>query len=179
MIEPFLYLISGEPEAPAYAEKAPVDFKDAAAGLWLIPMTSRILSGDRPLYSAEEIEKDPGIMRAASANTVKNQIRKNTDNDFVSIRSNRTEMPCAALFVSKGRDKAFKAAGIDPSAYYAIFITADEIMFADKSKYKPAQIRKVIASIRNKMASLFPNASPVLSAAIFEYDGGSGRYVEL
>lgn len=179
MTEPFLYLIPGEPEAPAYSEKAPVDFKDAAGGFWLIPMTSRILSGDRELYSVSEIESNPGIMKAASVNTMKNMIRKNTDNDFISIRSNRTNMPCAALFMLKGREKAWKAAGIDPSAYYIMFVTSDEVMFADKSKFKPAQIRKVMSNIRNKMTSLFPGASPMLSTSIFEYDGGSGRYIEI
>ena len=52
-------------------------------------------------------------------------------------------------------------------------------MFAEKSKYKPTQIKKVLASIKNKMNSLFPDASPVLSTAIFEYNPEVSRYIEV
>ena len=179
MTEPFLYLVGLKPDAPAYSEKAPADFKDPSQGLYMLPMTSRILAGDRGLYTEDEIKGDPNILKAASANTSKNQIRKNVDNDFISVRSNKTDMPCSVLFMLKGREKTLSMLGIDPDKFYAIFITSDETMFAEKAKYKPTQIKKILRNIENKMNSMYPNASPVLSTGIFEYDKEAARYVEV
>ena len=179
MTEPFLYLISRELDPPFYCERAPVDTRDPSQGLWLVPMTSRILSNDRGFYTDDELETDKLILKSANANTLKNRICKSTDNEFLSVRSNKGEVPCAAMFMLKGRSKIFEAIKIDPKDYYIIFITADEVMFAEKSKYKPTQIKKVLASIKNKMNSLFPDASPVLSTAIFEYNPEVSRYIEV
>lgn len=183
MIEPFLYLINRRLEDGIYSEKAPADFKDPDQGLYMIPMTSRVLAGDRGFYTEAEIAADKAIMDAARANTRKNQIRKNVDNDFISIRSSQTGMPCAVIFMLKSREKTFEKIGIDPEKYYMMFITADEALFAEKAKYKPTQIRKILSNIKNKMNSTYPDASPVLSTAIFEYikdpGSGEGRYAEV
>ena len=178
MTEPFMIPILGEPEN-AYFDKAPVDFKNPVETISLIPMTSRILAGDRPLYTADEVKNDSNILKYAYENTQKNQLRKNTDNDFISVRSNKTNIPCTALFMSKNREKTFVALGIDIKDYYIIFITMDEIMFAEKKNYKPSQIKKIITNIKNKMNSLCPDANPVLSTKIFEYDCEVNRYIEI
>lgn len=179
MIEPFLYTISGELEDPAYCEPTPVEFKNPNRVLTLVPVTSRILTLDRDFYSKEEIKADKMILKAARENTMKSQIRKNTDNDFISIRSNKTEIPCVAAFMLQNREKLFKALNIEIDDYYVVFITPDEILFAEKAKYKPTQIRKVTANIRNKLNSLCQDNTPILATEVFEYDKEQSKYVEI
>lgn len=179
MIEPFLFLMNGELEKPAYCEIAPVEFKNPNRVLSLVPVTSRILTLDRDFYTEEEIEADKTIWKSAYENTLKNQIRKNTDNDFISVRSNKTDVPCAAAFMLKGREKMFKALDINIENYYIIFITPDEVLFAEKAKYKPTQIRKVTANIKNKLNSLCPQNPPTLAVEVFEYDEENSKYVEI
>lgn len=179
MIEPFLYVMNGTLEEPAYYEIAPVEFKNPMNSLTLVPITSRILSMDREFYTTDEIKADPNIMRMANENMIKNQIRKNTDNDFISIRSNKTDVPCAAVFLLPNREKMFKALGIDINDYYVIFITSDEVLFAEKAKFKPTQIRKLTANMKNKMTSLCPNGSPILCTEVFQYDQETSKYIEV
>lgn len=179
MVEPFLYTINRELEDPAYCEPAPVEFKNPNHVLTLVPVTSRILTLDRDFYSKEEIKADKMILKAARENTMKSQIRKNTDNDFISIRSNKTEIPCVAAFMLQNREKLFKALNIEIDDYYVVFITPDEILFAEKAKYKPTQIRKVTANIRNKLNSLCQDNTPILATEVFEYDKEQSKYVEI
>lgn len=178
MTEPFMYLIDGALEEPLYCEPAPVDFKNPLNRMSLVPMTSRIMSMDRGFYTSEEVRADGGILKSAYRNTLSNRVSRNTDNDFVSIRSDKTEMPCAAAFMLSSREKLFDALGIAVDDYYVIFITSDEVMFAKKSDFKPTQIRKVTANIRNKLNSLFPDNSPVLRTEVFVYDRDERRYKE-
>ena len=179
MNEPFLYLIAQPLEPPYYCEKAPVEFRNPVMGLYVIPMTSRILSGDRDFFTEGEIRADKSILKAAGSNTAKSSIRKNVDNEFMSIRSNRSGIPCTAVFMLSNREKTFELLNIDPDEYYMMPITPDEMMFAEKSKYKPAQIKKTLANIKNKMSSLFPDGSPVLTVSVFEYDKERHAYVEV
>lgn len=179
MFEPFFIVINSEPENHIYFEHAPVEFKNPTKGLYLIPMTSRILALDRGLYTVEEVNENKAWLQTAMTNTIKNALRKNTDSDFISIRSNKSSMPCAAIFMINNPEKIFNSLSLNIDDYYVIFITSDEVMFAEKSKYKPTQIKKIIMSIKNKMNSLCPDASPILATEIFEYDKEVNRYVEV
>ena len=178
MTEPFIIPILGEPEN-AYFDTAPIDFKNPVETISLIPMTSRILTGDRAFYTKDEIENNKNILKEAYDNTNKNPLRRNTDNDFISVRSNKTGVPCTALFMSKNRERTFKALDININDFYIIFITMDEVMFAEKANYKPTQIKKIITNIKNKMSSLCPDGNPILSTKIFEYDAEVCRYIEV
>lgn len=179
MVEPFMYIFEGELEAPEYSEPAPVEFKNPTRMLSLIPITSRILSLDRTPYTIEELEADKSILKSAYENTSKNKIRKNTDNDFISVRSAKTDVPCVAAFMLKSREKLFAVLDITIDDYYIIFITPDEVLFAEKAKFKPTQIKKVTSNIKNKMNSLFPDGSPILSTEVFVYDQENEKYIEV
>lgn len=179
MTEPFLYTLNNIPDDSAYYEIAPVQFKNPNKSLYLIPLTSKILASTRGFYTKEEIDENKSIIKSAYDNTAKNQLRKNTDNDFISIRSNKTDIPCAATFMTPNRHRLFKAIEIDITDYYIIFITADEVLLAEKATIKPTQIRKVLNNIKNKMTSLFPQASPVLTTTIFVYNMEDDCYVEI
>ena len=180
MTEPFLYIINGTPDKPIYSETAPVQFKNPTKSLSLIPMTSRIMSMDRGFFTIDEINNDKSILKTAYENTAKNKIRKNTDNDFISVRSSKTEVPCAAAFMLRGKDKLFKALEINISEYYIIFITPDEVLFAEKQKFKPTQIKKITANIKNKLKSLFTGDNdPVLAVEVFVYDETQNEYIEV
>lgn len=179
MVEPYLYVFDGMLDKPLYSELAPVEFKNPQKMLSLMPMTSRILTLGREPFTVDEIEKDSSILKQSYENTTKNKLRKNTDNDFISIRSNETEIPCAAGFLIPSRQKLFTALNIDINDYYIVFITPDEVLLADKQKFKPTQIRKVTANIKNKMNSLFTADSPILCTEVFIYDSEADKYVEI
>lgn len=180
MLEPFLLAL---PEAPApdiWREEAPVSFKDMTKKIYLVPMSSRIQAGDRGMYAVSEIEADPSIVKSARNNTLRNRLRKNTDNDFISIRSNGTETPCAAAFLCSGRMNAFESLKIGRiQDYYVVFMTPDEVLFADKEKLKPANIRRILSSIRNRVVSMYRDDAPILSMEVLEYDTGTDRYEEI
>ena len=178
MTEPFMYIFNGELEKPIYSNPAPVEFKNPMKILSLMPITSRILSLDRQPFTTEEIENDPDILKMAYDNTSKNKIRKNTDNDFISVRSSKTDVPCTAAFMLNSKHKLFAALNIDIDDYYIIFITPDEVLFADKSKFKPTQIKKVTTNIKNKMTAICSD-SPILAAEVFIYDKDEDKYVEV
>jgi len=179
MIEPYLYVFDGMLDKPLYSELAPVEFKNPNRMLSLIPMTNRILTLNREPFTVDEIEANRTILQQAYENTTKNKLRKNTDNDFISIRSNETEVPCAAGFLIPTKSKLFTALNIDINNYYIIFITPDEVLLANKEKFKPTQIRKVTANIKNKMNSLFTADSPILCTEVFTYVAEEDKYVEI
>ena len=76
------------------------------------------------------------------------------------------------------KHKLFAALNIDIDDYYIIFITPDEVLFADKSKFKPTQIKKVTTNIKNKMTAICSD-SPILAAEVFIYDKDEDKYVEV
>lgn len=178
MTEPFMYIFEGELEKPEYSEPAPIEFKNPMRMLSLMPITSRILSLDRTPYTIDELKDNPDILKMAYENTSKNKIRKNTDNDFISVRSSKTEVPCTAAFMLNSKHKLFSALNIDIDDYYIIFISPDEVLFADKTKFKPTQIKKVTINIKNKMTTIC-NDSPVLATEVFVYDKDNDKYVEI
>lgn len=180
MLEPFLLALPETPGPETWREEAPIDFKDMTKRIYLVPMSSRIQAGDREFYTVDEVKSDPSIVRSARNNTLRNKLRKNTDNDFVSIRSNGTETPCAAAFLCDGRTNAFDSLKIGRiQDYYAIFVSPDEVLFADKEKLRPANIRRILASIRNRVVSIYGDGAPILSMEVLEYDTGTDRYTEV
>lgn len=179
MLDPFLLALAAPPETGIWREEAPIDFRDPLKKICLVPVTERIMAGGRGFYTEAEIEADPSIIASARRNIMQNKLRKNLDNDFVSVRSNRTDTPCAAVFMSKGRETAFEALRIGRMQdFYTVFVTPDEVLFADKSRLKPANIRRVMSSIKNRVSSIFPEDAPILSMEVLEYDPGTGRYTE-
>lgn len=180
MTEPFLLAMPGEPDDGAWSMRAPVDFRDPTKCIALVPMTSRIMGSDRGLFTEEEIKADPQVLKSAKANTSRNPIRVgDADTDYVSIRSNKTGVPCAAMFFLEGREKLFKAVQAeDIENYYIIFITQDEVLLARKSDFPVSNIKRTVKNIRNKMQSLYPEGCPVLATEVFTYDKSIRRYVE-
>lgn len=180
MLEPFLMTLPEAPDPEIWREDAPIDFKDMTKKICLVPMASRIQAGDRGFYTVAEIEADPSIIKSARNNTLRNRLRKNTDNDFISIRSNGTETPCAAAFLCSGRMNAFESLKIGRiQDYYVVFMTPDEVLFADKEKLRPANIRRILTSIRNRVVSMYKGDAPILSMEVLEYDTGTDRYEEI
>lgn len=180
MLEPFLMALPEAPDPSIWREEAPIDFKDMTRKIFLVPMSSRIQAGDRGMYTVAEVEEDPSVIKSARNNTLRNRLRKNTDNDFISIRSNGTDTPCAAAFLCNGRMNAFESLKIGRiQDYYVIFMTPDEVLFADKEKLRPANIRRILTSIRNRVMSMYRTDAPILSMEVLEYDTGTNRYEEV
>lgn len=179
MTEPFLLAMPGEPDDGAWYERAPVEFRDPVKSICLIPMTSRVMASDRGLFTDAEIAEDPQLLKAARSNTMKNNIRKNdADNDYVSVRSNRTGMPCAAMFFMPNREKLFEALKCQPDRYYFIFITQDEVLLASREEFQLSNIKRTTRNIRNKLMSLYPEGCPVLATEVFAYDRDARKYIE-
>lgn len=178
MTEPFLLAMPGEPEDGIWRQPAPMEFRNPLSSVCLVIMTSRIIAGDRGMYTEAEIKADPQIVKSAADNTASNKLRMNTDNDFISIRSNKTRQPCAAAFLLPGRRRLFSNLRLDPSQYYFVFITQDEVLMAQKDKFKPSAIRKVTASMANKIRSLHPEGCPIVATEVFSYDPESDSYQE-
>ncbi len=178
MTEPFLLAMPSEPEDGAWFERAPVEFRDPTRSICLVPMTTRIMASDRALYSEDEVRADPQFLKSARSNTAKNAIRRSDDGDYVSVRSSRTGMPCAAMFFLQGREKLFDAVKIDPDRYYIVFITQDEVLFADRADFQLSNIRRTTKNISNKLRSLYPDGCPILATEVFCYDKAQRKYVE-
>lgn len=180
MLEPFLLALPETPGPDIWREDAPIDFKDMTRKLYLVPMSSRIQAGDRGMYTIDEIKDDPSVIRSSRHNTLRNRLRKNTDNDFISIRSNGTDTPCAAAFLCDGRMNAFESLKIGRiQDYYVIFVSPDEVLFADREKLRPSNIRRILASIKNRVVSMYRDDAPILSMEVLEYDTGTDRYTEI
>ena len=178
MNEPYLLAVTALPDADVWHEKAPVDFKDPDRAVYLVPVTPRILSLERGMYTPEEVKADPELIKSAITNTRKNRLRRNVENDFVSLRSDNTQVPCVPMFLMDNRETVFKALAMDPMDYYIVFITPDEVLMADRNKFKPSIIRRMVDSINNRITSLYPNDTPILCKEVFEY-GPDGRYREV
>ena len=179
MTEPFLLAMPGAPDVEgAWHETAPVEFRDPAKSICLVPMTSRISAADRGLMTDEEIRADPAFLKSARANTSRNAVRRGTEGEYLSVRSNKTGMPATAMFFMAGREKLFDALGIDPGEHYFIFITQDETLLARKSDLHLSNIRRTTRNIKNKLASLYPEGCPVLATEVFVYDKDARKYKE-
>lgn len=180
MTEPFLLAMPGKPDGDAWSMRAPADFRDPTKCISLVPMTSRIMGADRELYTEAEIKSDPQFLRSAKSNTARNAIRVGDgDADWVSVRSNRTGVPCAAMFFLDGREKLFGAIHAENiEDYYIIFITQDEVLLARKADFPLSNIKRTVKNIRNKMQSLYPEGCPVLATEVFVYDKSARRYEE-
>lgn len=176
--EPYLLAMPGPPDDPeAWYLEAPVDFKDPSKHITLIIASSRILSGDRPLYSKTEVKADPALADTALRNTHTNRLSRGKGNDFLSLRSNSTGIPAAAAFLTDGREKIFRAAGVDPYQYYFVFLTADEVLLTEKSGLKPSAIRRLVKNAENRLRSSYHDDAPILSTEVLEY-GTDRRYHE-
>lgn len=178
-MEPYVTLINGQPKKPAYYQPAPLAFKDPHKIMSLIPVDESVLSGERDFYTVDEMKANETLLKSAYDNTARNMLRKFTDEEFLSVRSAKTGIPCAAAFMLSTKNMLFQALSLDISQYYIIFITYDEVMLAEKEKFKPAAIRKTVTNIRNKMSSVFKDASPVLCTEVFVYDKENDRYEEV
>jgi len=180
MAEPYYFLTSIPIPEPYYSEIAPVEFKQPDKKLYMVPLTEAIKTSVRDFFTRDELAEDKTILKMTANNTMKNHLRINTDNDFISIRSAKTQIPCAVSFMMPNKKAVFKVLNIDNILdYYIIFITSDEIMLAEKDKFKPTQIKKTITNIKNKMATLCPTDTPILATEIFVYDAEADRYVEI
>ncbi len=178
MNEPYLLAVATPPDDGIWHEKAPVDFKDPDRGIYLVPVTPRVLSQERAMYTEDEVKADPEFVKAAIVNTRKNRLRRNTDNDFISLRSDNTQIPCTSMFFMDNRETVFKALAVDPIDYFIVFITSDEVLMADRIKFRPSNIRRMVDSIVNRISSLYPDDTPILCKEVFEY-GPDGHYKEV
>ncbi len=183
-MEPYIALLIDKPERPIHSEKAPVEFKNPRRELSMIVMTDEIIRGYRSFYLEDEIKKNPSIWQNACSMSIRNKLKATEIEDYISIRSNGTQIPCAASFMMPKREKIFNAiqpAGgtkVDITDYYIIFVTHDEILIADKSKKKPSDIKKDVIDIRNKASYMYKEASPFLCAEVFTYDREKQLYIE-
>ena len=185
--EPFLFAMPSDPGGDIWSEKAPVDFRDPSKGIWLVPMTGRIMAGDRGLYTRDEMRDDQGILRQAYAVMSKTKVSRYVGADFTGVRAKDGSPPCAARFFMPGRDQAVRLAisgdrdrPLDERElphWYFIFLTPDEVLFARKRDGTGlSNIRRLVEEMAANLASVYPDVPPVLSTEVFEY--ANGRYVE-
>ena len=189
MTEPFMMPSVNTPPDGTYFVNTRVEFKDPAKKLILIPMDTRIMSGERTLYTKQECDADPSIWKTAIENTAQIGLRISPDNDLVSLRSvKKAGTPCAAVLLLPGKNRRarlmalvsekLKQEHMPPAQeHYFMFVTPDEILLADKSKLKPSVIRKAMRNIRNRLASTDPGL--LLSTEVLEYDTDEDVYREI
>ena len=189
MKEPFMMPSPDLPPEGTYFINTHIEFKTANRSIVLIPMNISIISGDRACYTVQECEADTSIWKSAVENTANIDVTVNTDGDFVSIRSARSEdTPCGALLLLPGKNRRTRLLRMiseklrqkkmpDAQDHYFIFITPDEILLADKSKFKLTVVRKTIKNIRNRLTSTDPGL--LLSTEVLEYDADEDVYKEV
>lgn len=174
-----MYLTTETIQDPYYAEDCPLVFKDPKKSLKMIPINNDILLENRPLFTTDEINQDKSILKEAKNNTSMNRVRKFDDHDFISIRSADTDIPIGASFMLNIKEKLFQKLKLEPTEYFIIFITPDEILLADKTKYNKTNIKKNISAIQNKLKSKYGAESPILLTEVFYYDKDSKTYIEV
>lgn len=189
MKEPFMMPSSQTPTDGVYSVNTRIEFKDPARKIVLVPMDTQIMSGERQCYTTQECEANNAIWKSAIENTAQIEPIVNTDNDLVSIRSAKSSgTPCAALLLLPGKNRRARLLRVItdnlakkklPPAqdHYFIFITPDEILLADKAKFKPSVLRKTIRNIKNRLASTNPGL--LLSTEVLEYDADEDVYREI
>lgn len=189
MNEPFMLAVSGRPEESIWHYEAPVRFKNPERAICLVPMDTPVMSGDREMYTAVELEKNSAVWKTAIDNTATVPLRMSIENDMVSIRSSKSAgTPCAAVLLlpgSKRRAKLLapvseylKKNGMPPiQGHYFVFITQDEILLADKAKIKPSILKKTLRSIKNQLEAMNPDL--LLATEVLEYDQDEDEYREV
>lgn len=189
MIEPFMMAVSGRPDPAVYTCRTPIKFKDPNRAISLIPVSSEILSGDRPFYTVEQAKADDTIWKSAIDNTAQIGLRASTENDLISIRSTAdAKTPGAAVLLLPGKNRRirlFQALAENlrskgkpaPQDCWFVFITPDEILLADKSEYPLTTLKKTVRSIRNQLESKKPGV--LLSMEVLEYDAETDTYREV
>lgn len=189
MIEPFMIATSREPGKNLYALQAPIRFKSPDRHVWLVPMDSQVISGDRPLYTKDDARADEAFWKNAVDNTSRLQMRMSVKNDMVSIRSAKSaDTPGTAALLLPGKNRRARVfKNLDAMTVpkglaraqdcYFIFITPDEALLADKSKLPPTTLKRMLRSIRNQLESTSPGM--LLAAEVLEYDADEDLYREV
>lgn len=188
MMEPFMMASSATLDGRFWQVSAKLRFKDPDKRIILVPMTSEIMAGDRPMYTRAECEADDTIWKNAIDNTARIGLRISVENDLVSVRSSKSaDTPgTAALLLPGQKRRARILQSLTDSLHgkklpgaaehYFVFITPDEVLMADRSRFTPSVLRKMVRSIKNQLESSNPGL--LLSTEVMEYDPDKDVYRE-
>ena len=186
MTEPFMMAPPGD---GYWHMQGQARFKSPERQIVLVPMTSGIMAGDRPMYSVEECQADDTIWKNAVDNTAHIGLRVSVENDLVSVRSSKSAGTpgTAALLLPGPKRRArilqsltdnLRGKKMPPAQdHYFIFITPDEALMADKAKFTPSVLRKMVRNIKNQLESSNPGL--LLATEVMEYDPDEDCFQEV